>query len=110
MTKDEQEVKVCQDRSLIIQDFLKKSLEFYSKKNKTLPRQIAVYRDGVGGPSYHSKVITNEVEDITHLLSNYSPNYNPQILYTLVDKRINTRFTEKRGDQYENPAPGTVVD
>jgi len=44
------------------------------------------------------------------MLKHYAPNYNPQILYTLVDKKINTRFTEKRGDQYENPAPGTVVD
>jgi hypothetical protein len=44
------------------------------------------------------------------LIQNFAPNYRPQILYTLVDKRINTRLTEKRGDTYENPAPGTVLD
>jgi eukaryotic translation initiation factor 2C len=31
-------------------------------------------------------------------------------LYTLVDKRINTRLVEKQGDSYANPAPGTIVD
>ena len=44
------------------------------------------------------------------VIQGYSNNYKPQILDTLVDKRINTRFTEKRGDEYQNPAPGTVVD
>jgi hypothetical protein len=55
-------------------------------------------------------VIRNEIVDVNNFIQNYSPNYKPQVLYTLVDKRINTRFTEKRGDNYENPAPGTVVD
>ena len=40
----------------------------------------------------------------------FSNNYKPKIIYTLVDKRINSRFTEKRNNDYENPAPGTVVD
>jgi hypothetical protein len=52
MTKQEQEERVCADRSLIVQDFIKKSLEVYIKKNKTLPNVVAIYRDGVGGPSY----------------------------------------------------------
>lgn len=72
----------------------------YHKKNKTLPAIVAIYRDGVGGPSYQEKVIRNEIEDIMKLIQTYSNNYMPQILFTLVDKRINTRFTEKRGDEY----------
>lgn len=72
----------------------------YHKKNKTLPAIVAIYRDGVGGPSYQEKVIRNEIEDIMKLIQTYSNNYKPQILFTLVDKRINTRFTEKRGDEY----------
>ena len=55
-------------------------------------------------------MIRLEVEDVVKLIQNYSPNYKPQIVYSLVDKRINTRFTEKRHDEYQNPAPGTVVD
>lgn len=31
-------------------------------------------------------------------------------MYTLVEKKINSRFCERTVDNYENPAPGTVVD
>ena len=31
-------------------------------------------------------------------------------MYTLVEKKINSRFCERTADNYENPAPGTVVD
>jgi len=31
-------------------------------------------------------------------------------LYTLVDKKINTRLVEKVNNSYANPAPGTTVD
>ena len=31
-------------------------------------------------------------------------------MYSLVEKRVNSRFCEKTVDNYENPAPGTVVD
>ena len=37
-------------------------------------------------------------------------NYSPKLLYTLVDKKINTRLVEKVGSDYANPAPGTTVD
>jgi hypothetical protein len=47
---------------------------------------------------------------VTSIIQGYSPNYKPEIIYTLVNRRINTRFTEKRRDEYHNPAPGTVVD
>jgi len=40
--------------------FLRKALSNYVKVNKTLPTQIAIYRDGVGGPSYEEKVMRNE--------------------------------------------------
>ena len=63
----------------------------YHKTNKTLPAIVAIHRDGVGGPSYKEKVIRNEIEDIMKLIQTYSNNYKPQILFTLVDKRINTK-------------------
>lgn len=45
-----------------------------------------------------------------HTIKNFSAGYSPQIIFTLVDKKINSRFTELRNDEYQNPAPGTVVD
>lgn len=55
-------------------------------------------------------MLRNEINQVSETILSFSPNYKPQILYTLVDKRINSRFTEKKGDDYQNPAPGTVID
>jgi len=44
--------------------FIKDALAKYNKINKTLPSQVAVYRDGVGGPSYQQYVIDNEIPAI----------------------------------------------
>ena len=52
MTKEQQEERVCADRATIISNFIMKALKNYGEINKSLPTQIAVYRDGVGGPSY----------------------------------------------------------
>jgi hypothetical protein len=52
---------VCADRATIISQFVIKALKRYGEINKRLPTTIAVYRDGVGGPSYQEKVIRNEV-------------------------------------------------
>jgi len=38
------------------------------KKNKNLPNIVAIYRDGVGGPSYQEKVIRLEVEEVTSVI------------------------------------------
>lgn len=75
-----------------------------------LPDLVAIYRDGVGGPSYQEKVIRNEIGQVLDVILNFCPNYKPQILYTLVNKKSNTRFAEKSGEDYFNPAPGTIVD
>ena len=32
----------------------------YTKQNNKRPEQIVVFRGGVGGPSYQTKVISNE--------------------------------------------------
>jgi hypothetical protein len=71
---------------------------------------IAIYRDGVGGPSYHEKVIRNEIKDVMSMIQSYSSNYRPQIVYTLIDEGMNIRFAQMNRDVFENPAPGTVVD
>jgi len=55
-------------------------------------------------------VIRNEEPAVTNAIKQIQANYNPKILYCLVDKKINTRLVEKTNDTYSNPAPGTVVD
>jgi aubergine len=109
LTKDQQEEQVCADRATIMSTFLKQALQKYHAINKRLPATIAIYRDGVGGPSYQSKVIQNEVDAVNKAIESVTTNYNPKIIYCLIDKKINTRLVEKQGDTYANPAPGTVV-
>ena len=55
---------MCSDRAEIVANFLKKALVKYNAINKKLPLQIAIYRDGVGGPSYQEKVIRVEVDAV----------------------------------------------
>ena len=51
LTKDEQEMKVTDDRIGILGDFIGKALKNYDNFNKKMPSVIVIYRDGVGGPS-----------------------------------------------------------
>jgi len=50
---------------------MKLALENYMKKNKVLPSTIAVYRDGVGGPSMMQKVLDQELETICQAIAAY---------------------------------------
>ena len=89
---------------------MKEALGNYFKHNRKLPQTIVVYRDGVGGPSMQDKVLDYELNDMVAAMTGFQKDYTPNILYVFVDKRINTRFCEKQGDGYANPAPGTVID
>jgi len=49
-------------------NFLKEALKKYTMVNKVLPSQIAIYRDGVGGPSYQKYVVEFEIPAVEGLL------------------------------------------
>jgi len=52
MTKDQQEDLIAGDRIQIVAEFLRLAIDNWRKKTGgTLPKQIVVYRDGVGGPT-----------------------------------------------------------
>lgn len=95
VTKDQQEEDVCKDRIDILLKFTQEALQNYLQKNKILPATIFVYRDGVGGPSMMEKVLKSELKSMVDAMQSYQAGYKPKILYTFVDKRINTRFVEK---------------
>ena len=46
----------------------------------------------------------------TKFLKRLPADYNPQFAYVVVKKRISTRILLKKGPNYENPPPGTVLD
>ena len=71
-----------------------------------------MFRDGVGGPSYEDFVIKNEGPGgaLQQAIKKFDQNYNPKILYCLLNKRHQTRLFEKVNGEVCNPGPGTVVD
>jgi len=40
----------------------------------------------------------------------FAQNYNPKILYVLMNKRVSTRLLEQIDNEVINPAPGTMLD
>lgn len=104
-------------------------------RNKDLPENIIIYRDGVGAGDI-ARVMETEVAAIKvnspFVLSKQkllkidfnrrqsacieagikvkAGNYRPGISFVIVSKRINTRFFADRGGTPDNPPCGTVVD
>jgi aubergine-like protein len=74
---------------------------------------IAIYRDGVGGPISEDFVTQLEGpnSEMMNAIRGFAPNYNPKILYTIIDKKSGTRnFEQYDNNLVINPAPGTMVD
>ena len=65
LTKDEQEERVCVDRTGILQNFVGEALQKFTSRNKFPPENIVIYRDGVGGPTMHTKVLNYELEKVS---------------------------------------------
>lgn len=82
----------------------------YFKTNGSLPNQVIIYRDGMGGPSFEALVKRIEVPVICELLETKSPGYKPKIMYCLVDRNVQHRLFSKNGQEVLNPGPGTIVD
>lgn len=90
----------------------------YFEKNKTLPGRILVYRDGVGeGMIPH--VFDYELQQMMNAVRAMNPESPPKLSFTIVTKRVNSRFflqapidhrDPSKGMTYENPGPGTIVD
>ncbi len=83
------------------------ALNKYREVNGCLPARIFVYRDGVGdGQLQH--VFDHEVKMMREALHDLDP--KPKLTFTVVSKRINTKFFKSSGKQHFNPPSGTVVD
>jgi len=53
VTKDEIEEDTCKGRTKILIQFIRDALDNWKDQNKgQVPKQIVIYRDGVGGPSF----------------------------------------------------------
>ena len=87
-----------------------KACKAYMEVNGNLPQKILFYRDGVGEGQI-PYIFEQELMSIKNILEeNLYPNNVLKMCFIIVSKRINTRIFGKRGQEYCNPQPGTVVD
>ena len=97
----------------LIKDYLvecfTQALKFYRGRNKALPKQIILYRDGVGD-SQRAQVMATEFPQLIKAIKSIELNYEPSIVIMIVNKRIAQRFFQKDGQSVINPPPGTIVD
>ncbi len=72
--------------------------------------KIIIYRDGVG-EGMRDMIITNEISQFKETLKGHFNSANiPKITLIVVNKRINQRIFVKKGDEMQNPEPGTIID
>lgn len=83
-----------------------KAVKRYQELNNELPKDIVIYRDGVGDGQLHF-VIDHEVKEIEKKLKeSFYKDVPLRMAFIIVTKRIKTRIFYGN----ENPKPGTVVD
>jgi hypothetical protein len=98
-------------------DDLQGCLRRWQKRNRSLPRNIVVYRDGVSEGQYDS-VLEHELPALRKATEAIFPasdtkNNVPKLAIVIVGKRQHTRFyptNKAEADRSGNPQSGTVVD
>lgn len=97
-----------QEIALTIGCLLQEALAVFRERARGyLPDSIVFFRDGVA-ESQVDCVKRMEVESVLKACEDFEANYSPQVIYTLVVKRIGTRFFTKQA-KAGNPAIGTLV-
>ncbi|XP_070820400.1 piwi-like protein 2 [Chaetodon trifascialis] len=84
------------------------ALQKYYEMNHSLPEKIVVYRDGVSD----SQLMMVEQYEIPQLRKSFEnfPNYEPKLVFIVVQKHVNTTLYSYTENHIGTPAPGTVLD
>ncbi|XP_053466165.1 piwi-like protein 2 isoform X2 [Ictalurus furcatus] len=84
------------------------ALQKYYEVNHSFPEKIVIYRDGVSD----GQLKTVELYEIPQILKCFEtfPNYEPKLVFIVVQKRINTTLYAFGGNRFGTPPPGTVLD
>ena len=102
--KNQEIVKKDLDRCLV------KALAEFKNIEQGTPDKIIIYRDGVG-EGMRDRIITNEISQFKETLKGHFNSANiPKITLIVVNKRINQRIFVQRGNEMQNPEPGTIID
>lgn len=84
-------------------------LRNYYIKTQLRPQQIVMFRDGVGEGQFRA-VVNFEAAAIMQACAELGANYQPKLLFLLVQKRHHVRLFAGPPNSLENPKAGTVVD
>ncbi|XP_038559876.1 piwi-like protein 2 [Micropterus salmoides] len=84
------------------------ALQKYFEVNHNLPDKIVVYRDGVSDGQL--KMV--EQYEIPQLIKSFEtfPNYEPKLVFIVVQKRISTTLYSSASNNFGTPPPGTILD
>ncbi|XP_046444818.1 piwi-like protein Ago3 [Daphnia pulex] len=85
------------------------SLKKYYELNQDYPKQIVLFRDGVGDGQLQFAA-AHEAAQFLSAFQALSPPFEPKFTMVVVQKRINTRLFHNSRGAINNPPPGTVVD
>lgn len=109
-------LRVQQGRKELVSDLkmmLESRLQLWKERNRCLPQNILVYRDGVSDGQYAS-VLSEELPHLRSACTKFYTNQKPPSFAIIIaTKRHHTRFyaTDSTGaDKSGNPKAGTVVD
>ncbi|KAH3757377.1 piwi A [Pelomyxa schiedti] len=94
-----------QEVSTALKPLMIETLKGYFAANKSLPKRVFVYRDGVGDGMLQ-QVLEKEVTEFESAFASF-PGYHPKLTVIVVKKRIHTRLFLTN---FGNPGPGTIVD
>lgn len=84
------------------------ALQKYYEVNHNLPDKIVVYRDGVSEGQLQV-VEQYEVPQILKCFETF-PNYEPKLVFIVVQKRINTVLYSLSSNTFGSAPPGTILD
>lgn len=110
LSKDEQETYICDRRAGYMHDAVETAMDIYAKHNKgSMPTQIIIYRDGIGGPSYFEKAERTEIPAIKEAIKKKLPDQDVSLLYVQLNRNVTYRIFVPN-EKYTNPPSGTVID
>ncbi|XP_021166031.2 piwi-like protein 2 [Fundulus heteroclitus] len=84
------------------------ALQKYHEINHNLPEKIVVYRDGVSDGQL-KMVEEYEIPQLIKCFETF-PNYEPKLVFIVVQKRISTTLYSWAANSFGTPPPGTVLD
>ena len=86
-----------------VSTFIKQAIVVYNKKNKKLPKNIIIYRQGAS--LQQKNYLKAEIKEIEQECKNN----NILFYYILVNTKTNFKFFEKSGNNYVNPESGLLI-